>query len=422
MLLIFVSLFVHISFSFLFLFVWIDLRTMARRMKRGGAQQRARPKPRRQGRQGGGGGGPRWVAPSAGGFETGAVAPGAFASNVIARDPVVKPIPGGVRVTHMERALSVNCAADKVKYERIEVSPRNLPWIKGFSHHFQNFRVVKFHVHSAPVASTSSGTRIVMSPYYSSSVPYVAVPGANDKALVDFGTLPGAKQFAGWAEAKVAWLASRAVRQTFKLFNIRAAPQALTEIQATEDETPGYVIIELNSPGTAQHVADMWVEYTFDLIDPMVQPNGAAIYSASTTSSNLALEACAKASGFLGNYRFYGNTITFNCSGFYTLIIAQEGTDPLPDYDGHTVADGVGNDVTTARLISAWDVSSVTLDTVMDSADFALQAESSTRAIQVLFLDVRGGDVLTIDALTSGTLTSTTIHLLPTAPGIPLRK
>jgi hypothetical protein len=322
----------------------------------------------------------------------------------------------------MERALSVNCAADKVKYERIEVSPRNLPWIKGFSHHFQNFRVVKFHVHSAPVASTSSGTRIVMSPYYSSAVPYTSVPNGHDKALVDFGTLPGAKQFAGWAEAKVAWLASRAVRQTFKLFNIRSAPQALSDVQATEDETPGYVIIELNSPGTAQHVADMWVEYTFDLIDPMVQPNGAMVYSASTTSSALALESCSQAAGFLGNYQFSGNTITFNCSGFYTVIISQEGTDPLPDYDGHTIADGVGNDVTAARLISTWDVTSGVLDTSMDSSDHSLSAATSTRAIQVMFLDVRGGDVLTIDALTSGTLTNTSIHLLPTAVGIPVRK
>jgi hypothetical protein len=358
----------------------------------------------------------------AGGFETGAMAPGAFSSGVIARDPVVKPIPGGVRVTHMERALSVNCEADKVKYEHIEVSPRMFPWIKGFAHHFQNFRVQKFHAHFAPVAPTDSGTRVVLSPYYSSAIPYVKSPaGSNDKALINLGTLPGAKQFAGWAEAKVSWIAARAVRQTFKLFNITKAPQSLASLQSTEDQVPGYVIAEMNTPGTAMHVGDLWAEYTFDLLDPIVQANGVSVYTNSTNPAGLGLHECDLVTGPVSMYRFRDNNIHFLVGGFYTVIIYQLGTDPLPDEDGIIVSNGVGTDVTEGKLLSSWDVSSGVLDLNMDSADVARFANTSTKAMQILYLSVDGGDYITLDDFTSGTLTGTYIDIIPNAPAIPLR-
>jgi hypothetical protein len=240
-------------------------------------------------------------------------------------------------------------------------------------------------------------------------------PFGNIDSLQSFylDTLPGAQELAGWMEGKVQWLASKAVRSTFKFFGVRG-PRSATDLDAAssdEARIPGHIIVQTRGGSTAGDIGYYWVDYTVVLLDPQVRVGGFGLEKAATDPSALALS-----SGFVvgdtSSVALSGNQIAFARTGFFTIVIQYTGTDPLPDHDGHTITDAYGTDAKSSRLVPAYDVSDGTFDSAMAFGDQALNTASSTVSQEIIFLQVEIGDVLTIDNVTSGTTTRAKILVI----------
>lgn len=165
---------------------------------------------------------------------------------------------------------------------------------------------------------------------------------------------------------------------------------------------------------TAGDVGSIEVDYELELsgYNPNGESDFAQFRSSSTSSSALALNASATTTvlgqGSIGS-RSGGlfessatNSIRFNVGGEFRVTVNRIGTSPVEDHDGHTVADRYGTDVTAiAFLHSSADSDPGT----------AWNTASSTETYSDMFLRVAAGDVLTIDALTSGSITATIITI-----------
>lgn len=337
-------------------------------------------------------------------------APAAFDRAFRATDVRFDYIPAGVRVTHSESAKTFT---DNGVTTALEVHPRRLTFLKGLANHFQNFRIIKWQARWTPSAGTGDKVRVIMAPWYESEAPVKSGLMAGE-ATVFLSTLPGATEFAGWAEKSAGWLARRAVRTTFKLFGLRGA----TTQPNADDEAriPGHVLVNVSSSaGNIGRVGRIWIDYTVELLSPNAsRGSGMAIFSDSTSSAALALQSGTRM-GQLYDYKFGNNTIQILSPGPYTFILQHAGTDPVLDPDGHTIKD-IHNNVVTDRWLDLYDVGAGTITAQTAPDNYALAVNSATRSIQVFSALLDYGDQVTFDALTSGDLTSTKIIVLPEAP------
>jgi hypothetical protein len=342
----------------------------------------------------------------------------AYSQNVLVKQPKFSSVPNGISVAHTEKIMA-SVSSDNTVHA-IRVHPDSTMYAAGIGHHFQQFRVKRFDLHYVPKGGTSTKGTVTLAPYYDADDPAGDVPTTS--GVVDISTLPGATQFANWATGRAGWLARNASRAVFRnlgLMTVHGEGSSVQDMINDESKTPGWIIYQVSRSSDSQgEVGSLWCGYEFEFLDPIVAPGKMAlsIESGSTSSSALALHTA----NFVGDptsFKLKGNTITFRSPGWYTVIIVQDGTDPVIDDDGHLITDVSGTDVTADRLTKIYDTSAQTLSTPASSASQQAYAADSGTALQCLFLHVQMGDVLTIDALTGGTLTSTRVHIVRgTAP------
>jgi hypothetical protein len=351
-------------------------------------------------------------------------APSAFANEIAQRDPQFLPYAGGVRIRHSEKHCNV---AAKNEMYALRVHPKSIKFLAGISEHFTNFRINKWEVRYAPRASTSVGVSVYMAPCYSSDIPVVKGGSSNlllGRPLIDLSGLPGSRQFAAWAEGKVGWMATRATRSVFKLLNIvgAASPGGGANSLQEEAKTPGYVLCVVDADGSDTGTGSLWVDYDVTLIDPMAPGlGGVSYYKAETDGSALALQT-ARVSGASDSYLPYGNSIQFLVPGVYTVVISIDGTStPLQDYDGHLIYDINDIDVTSARLLPVFDISSSAYDAALNPASYGVAAGTTTRSSLTFYVEMQYGDSIQIDNVTSGTLATTVVNISRGAPPLLLR-
>jgi hypothetical protein len=267
----------------------------------------------------------------------------------------------------------------------------------------------------------------MVGPYYSAQdpTPRLSAPGLPDPAKLSrfFGSLPGVRQFAGWVANEVSAGTGNLVRQTFRILGIDPVTTGSgQDPPADESVTPGYFAWWVRDPAASTVKAgELWVTYHYHLIGPRApEVSSLGLYSTSTDSSALALES-ALVNGNRSLYSLNGNTIKFLSPGYKTVIIKWEGTSIVPDEDGHTLTDDYQVDVTSSRMGVGYDVSSSAYVAMSNSASQAIYLSASGSGFQVMFFYAQLNDTLTIDALTSGTLAKTIIHVINDAPSTILR-
>jgi hypothetical protein len=380
-------------------------------------------KAKRARRNAGGGGGQSimravGVGPSGGNAQ---VAPSAYNREVMYRDAKFENIPGGIRITHSERIMANSYVYANGITREFDVHPRTLKFLGGIAEHYMNFRIRKFDARYAPKAATDIGQEVKIAPWYTSESSLKSQTTLTaGLPLVDLSVLPGSKQFAAWAENKVSWLAARAVRSTFKLFNIRGVrtnDASYVDNTDAEAKLPGKILVEGSSDGgTNAALGSIWIDYSVDLLDP-VAPffGGASFWSASTDGAALSLHT-AKCSGDMDAFVAQGNTVTFLRPGTYTVCIVHFGSSPLPDADGHTITDGYGTAVTSLRWVPRYDVSDAAYVSTTNSSLAGYNAGASTASVQVFYVQMEVGDTLYIDDVTSGTISGTNVSITPGCP------
>jgi hypothetical protein len=350
--------------------------------------------------------------------------PAAYSAAVYNGQPRFRAIPNGIQITHAERLHEG--IKDGVPAVALRVGPGSLKFLSGISHHFQAFRIRKWEVAWVPRSGTDKAGRVTMAPWYSSeSMLDDSVSPVCGNPIVDMSTLPGAREFAKWAPNKVGWLAERATRQVFKLIGFKSIADLDGTGNYDQDESrvPGYMVVEASaSEGESVAVGNLWVHYTIDLLDQYGgSGKGLAIQSVSTDDAALALQS-ARISGDITDFVLRGNGITFLSPGYYTVTLTQNGTSPVEDNDGHLITDAYGDDVTTTRMMSVYDTSDAAIATTANGSQKSQEYTlSSTRVVHVMRFSTEYGDTLTIDALTSGSVTSTYINISKGSPPICFR-
>jgi hypothetical protein len=328
---------------------------------------------------------------------------------MMVRDPVIKQVPGGVRLSHREKFNRVVMNGEDRK---IPVTPFVGEFVRNFAMSFSNWRVEKFEVFFVPKAGSNTSGSIIAAPVYNSVNPIKLESNAKAKSIWKLDQMSGATSFAAWMEGAASFVAARAVRTTFKTLGLTGSIQTLVDGVGARDSDesliPGYI---LYSPDDKSDVAasDIWIDYTFVFIDPVAQQLGVSYHSASTDSSALALET-AKATGWTHGYVLNGNSVQFQYPGHYTVTLSYTGSTPNIDTDGHSLVDDLGNDITAEVVVPAFDITSNAFDTVMDADDQA----TSNGSVQTLALkDIKPGDMLTLDSLVTGTMTGMTLSIIP---------
>jgi len=187
-----------------------------------------------------------------------------------------------------------------------------------------------------------------------------------------------------------------------------------------EANTPGLLLIGIQSATANAVIGTVWVEYCVDLYSPNMPTGGAglSLYSSSTDSSDLALQTGA-ASGMLALFPRQNNSIKFMRPGSYSVYIVYSGTNPVPDDDGHILYNEFGDAKPSFSYGANTQagVMSFNGDSLVSSG---LSVVSSAEAANFFVVHVDSGDVLELDALTSGTLASTRIIITPMPTGMPI--
>jgi hypothetical protein len=352
-----------------------------------------------------------------------AVAPGQFAARMTVREPVMKPIKGGIAVIHAERLHEVR--ADNGLHTW-RVTPNTLPWLSKIAEHFTNFRVIACKMTYAPKAKTDSGISMTLAPYYGTEDPVYSVPGtagAAGNGLFSFlGALPGVREFAGWAADAAGFAVGNLVRSSFRVAGIDPVNTSTSSLPVFDESTiPGYFVWQAYDPaytGIASQVqlaGDLWVEYHFHLLGPRTNAaSGLAVRSTSIDSASLQLQTSLKA-GASRSFILSGNTVKFLIPGNYTIVLlwSKNSGSPVPDYSGHVIYDDYGVDVTTQRLANVYDTSSSTYMAASDSSQAQFNVPGTDGAIQVIPMSVAYNDVFVISALSSGSIVSTSVHVIP---------
>lgn len=432
----------HLNINYLNKNYFLNLsRHMARKGKKnGGGKQgqsspakrarRQRQRARRRGRGSQGANQGSMGAYSQGGMVTRA-APAAVGASFYGSIPQFTALPGsvGFLLKHKEHFLSVIASATAgTDNHSFQVNSKMVPYLKGMLSHFQHWTIRKLVAHWRPAQGTGSQIKVTSAFYNECEDPPKS--GANGSILSFLANLPGVKQFAGWAIEEVGMMAKELTRSVFKVVGAVAfEPVVGSNVPATllESLVPGHFVFQVDYGGQAagDALGDWWLEYEVELRMPTVAATDMyQTYSAETASAALALPTAQ----YLGNRSIYTpvgtNTIRINTSGPHTVMLRLVGTDLVPDNDGHLVRDYNGVDVTTRRLMDGYDISSVAPYQSADTDD--QQWASGTGAgtsgfVQVLFFDFQLGDELTIDALTSGSLTTTMLLIQEGAPQTILR-
>jgi hypothetical protein len=304
------------------------------------------------------------------------------------------------------------------------VIPGHLAWLWQQAQDFERIKFNKWVAKYVPEGTIDNGAYVTIAPIYDAgAVDMYQLMSAVEPNSAD-GLLKrrfGAKTFAGWAENQVAWLAKHATRQLFRMTGGLSAPTSdyagMLSKQADESVVPGYIAWVGTLPsGASTVIGEIFIEYEVELTNPAPAGlRGLSVASTSTAGEALLLATPSGVAGDLMSYTLAGNRIHFNRAGYYTVIIFQEGSTLVMDYDGHLIYDEAGNDVTTKRLLPDYDLTTGLYVGHTTTTQPFVSAGSAASQIQVLSLNLNSGDYLIIDDNTSGTLAKTYIQVLPAA-------
>jgi len=316
---------------------------------------------------------------------------------------------GSIEITNEESVLAVGSSDTGLAMQgSIAVRPQSFGWLSGIAEHFQNYQFTSVKAEYRPLAPTSTPGAVVVAPFYQPDDP---TRGNNKTGSLSWmKALPGAKQFSVWAPGAVGMAAEQLTRMVFNIVGLTS--NGASQASAPESKystTPGYILYGLEGINDTFEKGNIWVKYTVRLHAPK-QSHGSSnlqIYSQSTDSSALALQS-AVAIGARGLYELSGNRIKFLRPGSYAVWMHTSGTSTVQDLDGHTMEDNNG------RTVSRWTPGYVpSTGSVVASAD---SQSSGSHAVvgtndygTLTYVEAAYGDSLIIDALTSGTLSSTMI-------------
>lgn len=312
----------------------------------------------------------------------------------------------------------------------IKMAPHSFAWLGQIAGGFEEYKWQKLECRYNPRVGVNESGAVSLGPIYSNRLGPVGsnTGAANDwahylrwiKNLTDGVTIPpgGAPEIAGNI-AKFA--VEKFTRKAFLVAGLvslhsGAQGQNLGASSADGDAayTPGYLVIgsEEGSVTEGSMLGEIYVHYKVRLSRPTSanSGNGIQLVSSSTDGAALALHAPAVIGGHLDNYVLRGNTVQFLRPGVYDVYLEQTGTSPVQDTDGHTVADYFGNAKSDEAFGVRFSADALTQE-AQSVSNFVRGTNSSTKAVQAFRLAVEIGDVLTIDDLTSGSLTSTYINI-----------
>jgi hypothetical protein len=338
------------------------------------------------------------------------------------RTPRFQSIEGGVIVAHSQKIFDFESLGTSMEQKyRFNMNPRSLGWIAEVSEHFQHFVIREMVYRYVGTCSTGAGARVTMAPYYEPQVPTGLMDNPN--AFKDFvRDLPGVKEFAAWVSDAVGVAVSQFSRLVFRTVGLTSyRPRSVDSSNGDDIESvqPGQLLVSIFSGAVADDapIGELWCDYVVELRGARPKTSAAVQFlSTSTDDAALALHtgsvvgdsSIARATGT--------NTIEVQRKGTYTLIIKRVGTNPVEDIAGLSILDQQNNQQRSARLL---DVISSGVFTATDTGDdFTLDVGSATEFVSVVFLRLELGDQIIIEALTSGTITSTAICLYAGAPDI----
>jgi len=174
------------------------------------------------------------------------------------------------------------------------------------------------------------------------------------------------------------------------------------------DQIPFTLVWMVVGSGVTRQYGCIEIDYdiTFHGVDSDPEPpNYGSVRVDSTDAAALGLNAATELHGCVGLeddaklITLSGtNEVTFNSGHSYKIDLIWTGTNPVSDIDGHTVQNNQGSDVTAQvfRLHASEN----------SDAGAGHSFENATASKQTLFVDAAPGDKLTIDTLTSGSITS----------------
>lgn len=353
------------------------------------------------------------VSTQMGGFGNALAAPSALNVRQKSNAPIFKATSNGVIVRHSQRIGAINGSSGGLPFA-YPMSPAQLGWIAQLAEHFQHFVIHEMKYRYVGRISTGSGGTVTMAPYYEATLPPEIEQGAN--GLFDFlQDLPGVQEFASWAIDQVGVVAKDFTRQIFRTVGfVKALPSSAPTDPTQESTNPGWVLGQCvdSSGGAGRWSGDLWCDYVVELSAPRSTISRSVQYlSASTDDADLALPTA----NYIGDKSiavpYATNSLKFLRAGDYTIVIKRTGGTPVENTASIVATDQNGTVVTTKRVKD-----SVQAGVFGDNATFndtGDQVGSSTVYLSVIYGRFQFGDYLQFPALSSGTLTSTHIRIIP---------
>jgi hypothetical protein len=356
-------------------------------------------------------------------------APASRAVAVRSRAPRIKQLPNGsLEIEHEEQLTSVHQQTDRAF--AYVMRPETFGFLGEVAGAFQEYEWLSLSGRYVPRVGTTESGGVTLAPLYTNRIPGPLSMSGGSGAANDWSnafrwikTLQNAITVAPGGAPEVAGNVAKFVvenftRRAFLTLGAWGITQGYQQGPAVASEnTPGYLVVlsETGSLSLNDLAGEVWVKYRVRLKGPRygdALPN-LQLTSSSTDGGALALHAPLLISGNVSQYNLNGNTIQFLRSGVYDVFIHQLGTDPVADTDGHIVTDWAGNVKTDSAFGSKFTEDALVYEAQATSSMRA--AGSATGYMQYFRIGVDIGDRLTIDDLTSGTLTSTFISINPTS-------
>jgi hypothetical protein len=349
-----------------------------------------------------------------GGFSLATQAPVSLANRLTNETPRFSSIQGGIVVAHAQKLFDFKSEATSAnQIYRFNMNPRSLGWISEVAEHFQHFVIREMRYRYVGTCSTGAGARVTMAPYYEPQVPKGMERDEN--GFIEFvRDLPGVKEFAAWTQDVIQVTVAQFSRLVFRTLGLtsyipRSVNSGVDDIESTQ---PGQFLVTIFTGSVADGapIGELWCDYVIELRGSKPRVGASAQFiSTSTTDTALNLHTGNCIGDLSVALPTASNVIELQRKGHYTIMCRRNGTDPVEDTGSWTITDVAGNDVTTNRLKDT--ITSGAFAESTSATSQSLYVANATASFFCFFCRAEIGDLVTIPALDSGSITATRVHV-----------